>query len=239
MGNKKAIGIVETKGLISGIEALDAMLKAANVTLLKHEYVGSGLVTIVVQGDVSAVTTAVDSGVAAVLAIDENGLQAQNVIPRPDLQLYETLLKKEKPKALVWDTSPKESESKQEKSVDSTEQEKTIQEAPKEVLVQDEEREKIQEIEVSVVPEQTEDKKEDKKEDPEKYDKVWADDFYKQMGIEETMKKINQLTVVELKELAGMYEQGSIAPNISKARKQEILDGFKKYYKNEQESSDD
>lgn len=135
MEENKAIGIVETKGLISGIEALDAMLKAANVTLLKHEYVGSGLVTIVVQGDVSAVTAAVDAGVAAVLAIDENGLQAQNVIPRPDVQLYETLLKNEKPKASVWDTNQKESESEQEESEDFTEQEKIIQEDPDEVLV--------------------------------------------------------------------------------------------------------
>ena len=59
---KEALGMVETKGLVGSIEAADAMVKAANVVLVGKEKVGSGLVTVMVRGDVGAVKSAVDAG---------------------------------------------------------------------------------------------------------------------------------------------------------------------------------
>ena len=64
----EALGMIETKGLVGAIEAADAMVKAANVTLIGKEHVGGGLVTVMVRGDVGAVKAATDAGAAAVLA---------------------------------------------------------------------------------------------------------------------------------------------------------------------------
>ena len=59
---KEALGMIETKGLVGAIEAADAMVKSANVTLVGYEKIGSGLVTVMVRGDVGAVKAAVESG---------------------------------------------------------------------------------------------------------------------------------------------------------------------------------
>ena len=77
----EALGMVETKGLTALIEASDAMLKAANVTLLGWQKIGSGLVTALVVGDVAAVKAAVDAGSAAAGRVGE--VVGVQVIPRP------------------------------------------------------------------------------------------------------------------------------------------------------------
>jgi len=77
----EALGLIETRGLTAAIEAADAMSKAANVTLTGTEKIGSGLVTVIVRGDVGAVKAAVDSGTAAAERLGE--LVAVHVIPRP------------------------------------------------------------------------------------------------------------------------------------------------------------
>jgi|SRR5579875_3188447 len=77
----EALGMIETKGLVPLVEASDAMLKAANVTLIGWQKIGSGLVTALVAGDVAAVKAAVDAGSAAAARVGEViGVQ---VIPRP------------------------------------------------------------------------------------------------------------------------------------------------------------
>ena len=78
---KQALGMVETRGLVSAIEAADAMVKAANVTLIGKEKIGSGLVTVMVRGDVGAVKAAVDAGAAAAKRVGE--LVSVHVIPSP------------------------------------------------------------------------------------------------------------------------------------------------------------
>ena len=65
MAITQALGMIETKGLVASIEAADAMVKAANVTLIGKEHVGGGLVTVMVRGDVGAVKAATDAGAAA------------------------------------------------------------------------------------------------------------------------------------------------------------------------------
>ena len=76
-----ALGMVETRGLVGAIEAADAMVKAANVTLIGSEYVGGGYVTVMVRGDVGAVKAATDAGAAAAKRVGE--LASVHVIPRP------------------------------------------------------------------------------------------------------------------------------------------------------------
>lgn len=78
---KEALGMVETKGLIGAIEAADAMVKAANVRLVGKEKIGSGLVTVMVRGDVGAVKAATEAGAAAAKRVGE--LVSVHVIPRP------------------------------------------------------------------------------------------------------------------------------------------------------------
>ena len=78
---QEALGMVETKGLVGAIEAADAMLKAANVELVGNEKIGSGLVTVMVRGDVGAVKAATDAGAAAAQRVGE--LVSVHVIPRP------------------------------------------------------------------------------------------------------------------------------------------------------------
>ena len=78
---QEALGMIETRGLVSAIEAADAMVKAANVHLLGKEHVGGGLVTVMVRGDVGAVKAAVEAGGAAAKRVGE--LISVHVIPRP------------------------------------------------------------------------------------------------------------------------------------------------------------
>lgn len=89
MAQYDALGLIETKGLIGSIEAADAMVKAANVTLIGKERVGGGLVTVMVRGDVGAVKAATDAGAAAAQRVGE--LLSVHVIPRPHPEV-ETIL---------------------------------------------------------------------------------------------------------------------------------------------------
>ncbi|MDR0889020.1 MAG: BMC domain-containing protein [Oscillospiraceae bacterium] len=78
---KEALGMVETRGLIGAVEAADAMVKAAHVRLIGKQQIGSGLVTVMVRGDVGAVKAAVDAGASAAKRVGE--LYGCHVIPSP------------------------------------------------------------------------------------------------------------------------------------------------------------
>lgn len=78
---QEALGLVETKGLTAAIEAADSMVKSANVDLVGYEKIGSGLITVVVRGDVGAVKAATDAGACAARNVGE--VIAVHVIPRP------------------------------------------------------------------------------------------------------------------------------------------------------------
>ncbi len=78
---QQALGMVETRGLVAAIEAADAMLKSANVVLVGTEKIGSGLVSVMVRGDVGAVKSAVEAGASNASRLGE--LVATHVIPRP------------------------------------------------------------------------------------------------------------------------------------------------------------
>lgn len=86
---KEALGMVETKGLVGAIEAADAMVKSANVTLVGYEKIGSGLVTVMVRGDVGAVKAATDAGGCAAAKVGE--VVSIHVIPRPHTDVEKIL----------------------------------------------------------------------------------------------------------------------------------------------------
>lgn len=87
--NTSALGMIETKGLIASIEAMDQMLKAANVKIAGKEHVTGGYVAVMVRGDVGAVKAAVDAGAAAAQRIGE--LISVHVIPRPHAEVESVL----------------------------------------------------------------------------------------------------------------------------------------------------
>ena len=86
---QEALGMVETRGLVAAIEAADSMLKAANVTLIGTEKIGSGLVSVMVRGDVGAVKAAVEAGSTNAQRLGE--LVAVHVIPRPHTDVEKIL----------------------------------------------------------------------------------------------------------------------------------------------------
>lgn len=88
---KEALGMIETKGLVGAIEAADAMVKSANVALVGYEKIGSGLVTVMVRGDVGAVKAATDAGAASAAKVGQ--LISTHVIPRPHTDVEKILPK--------------------------------------------------------------------------------------------------------------------------------------------------
>ena len=85
----EALGMVECRGLVAMIEAADAMVKAANVTLVGYEKIDAGLVTAIVRGEVGAVRSAVDAGAAAARRVGE--VVGVHIIPRPHPDVDEGL----------------------------------------------------------------------------------------------------------------------------------------------------
>ena len=88
---KEALGMIETRGLTAAVEAADAMVKAAEVALVGTEKIGSGLVTVMVRGDVGAVKAATEAGAATAARLGE--LIAVHVIPRPHEDVEKSLPK--------------------------------------------------------------------------------------------------------------------------------------------------
>ena len=88
---REALGMVETRGFIGSVEAADAMVKAANVALVGTEYIGGGLVTVLVRGDVGAVKASTDAGAAAARRVGE--LVSVHVIPSPHAEVERLLPK--------------------------------------------------------------------------------------------------------------------------------------------------
>lgn len=83
----EAIGLIETRGLVAQVEASDAMLKAANVSLVRQVQIGGGYVTTIIRGDVGSVRAAVDAGASAASRVGE--LISAHLIPRPEPSLID------------------------------------------------------------------------------------------------------------------------------------------------------
>ncbi|SHH86669.1 BMC domain-containing protein [Clostridium grantii] len=229
----QSIGLIETKGLLAAIEAADAMVKSADVNIVEKTYVGGGLVTIIVTGDVGAVKAAIEAGVAAVKKLDQESLVSEHIIPRPHEELksiigYDTLVEglevplSDKDKKDVYDAE-------ENKNVEDIKEAKEIEETK--------ETKEIEEIE------ETEDKcKEDQDDfdtDLEKLYKVSLENLHKsdvdnlvsKDGIEKTILILSKMKVVKLRNLAREYKDFVITGRtISKAGKNLLITKFKLHY---------
>ncbi len=197
----QALGFIETKGVLVAIEAADAMLKAADVSLVEKTKVGGGLITVTVTGDVAAVKAAVEAGAAAVERINSAALITRHVIPRPHEELA----------AVIGGNTPDEPDPVPEVT------EEPAAEPGKETVelsAQITEEEPVSETElVDTIKRETID--------------LWMH----QDGLAETMKILEDMKVTELRTLAREYPEFSIAGReISKANKTLLLEEFRKYY---------
>ena len=197
----KALGLIETKGTLAAVEAADAMVKAADVTLVEKTRVGGGLVTITVTGDVAAVQAAVDAGAAAVERIAASSLAAKLVIPRPHEEL-EILFT---PKGPGGKTDPGVTDEEEPEAEDAA-----VGDAVEEV---------VKEVEESPHPA------------PEKLDRQTLDSIIEKYGIAEGMAMADGLKVTALRTLAREYGELKISGReVSKANKQLLLEELKSYY---------
>ena len=198
----KALGLIETKGTLAAVEAADAMVKAADVTLVEKTRVGGGLVTITVTGDVAAVQAAVDAGVAAVERIAASSLAAKLVIPRPHEEL-EILFT---PKGPGGKTDPGVTDEEEPEAEDAA-----VGDAVEEV---------VKEVEESPHPAL-----------PEILDRQTLDSIIEKYGIAEGMAMADGLKVTALRTLAREYGELKISGReVSKANKQLLLEELKSYY---------
>lgn len=201
----KALGLIETKGTLAAVEAADAMVKAADVTLVEKTRVGGGLVTVTVTGDVAAVQAAVDAGVAAVERIAASSLAAKLVIPRPHEEL-EILFT---PKGPGGKTDPGVTD--EEELEEGAAVGETVEEVVGDV---------VGEVEESPHPAL-----------PEKLDRQTLDSIIEKYGIAEGMAMADGLKVTALRTLAREYGELKISGReVSKANKQLLLEELKSYY---------
>lgn len=241
----KALGLIETKGLLAAVEAADTMVKSADVSIIEKTYVGGGLVTILVTGDVGAVKASIEAGVAAVKKLDEELLVSNHVIPRPHEEV-ESIIGPNTPLEVLEVPSSNE-------EVEEVEQAKEIQKTEEikeqtEKLEETEQIEEVKEIENAeqkekvYVVEVEDEIKEDQdalrmdldklhKLDLENLHKDDVDNLVNKNGIEQTLLILDKLKVIKLRNLAREYKDFEITGRAtSKAGKNTLITKFKLYY---------
>lgn len=204
----QALGLIETKGLIAAIESADAMLKAADVSLLEKTLVGGGLVSIAVTGDVAAVKAAVEAGGAAVRQLNRTLLISEHVIPRPHQELDDVIVastpladKKAAPAVVEIAVPTKEGKAAPviEKVTDLVETDTALSEEHVELT--------------------------------DEFSKDAIDKMMRENGIDAVLSTLNSAKVVKLRNLAREYKDFGIAGRmISKADKQLLISEFEKYF---------
>lgn len=204
----KALGMIETRGLVAAIEAADAMVKAANVTLTCKEQIGGGLVTVMVRGDVGAVKAATDAGAAAAERVGE--LISVHVIPRPHQEL-EPMLAGPDEKPGEPDTSLK-TEPEEETKPQETEEKP---EMPRETK---EEPEVPQVTEESKAPQETErEPEQETEEEPDTEEDSPMEEY--------TGEILAGMSVVKLRDVARKLKVDNMSKkDIRFAKKQELLE---------------
>lgn len=221
----QALGLIETKGLVAAIESADAMLKAAEVSLLEKNYVGGGLVTIMVSGDVGAVKAATDAGAAAAQRVGE--LLSVHVIPRPHQELNGVVIST----ALVKQTGEQEAASEKTETAQETKAETETEADTEGESVKGDEPDAETAVEADPEPAVETETDDTTEEIPEEFHKEAVDKIVADKGLEQMISTLNQLKVVKLRNLAREYKDFGIAGRmVSKADKQMILEEFRKYY---------
>ena len=208
----EALGMIETYGLVPAIEAADAMLKAAEVRLLERTFVKGGLVTITVTGDVAAVKASVDAGAAAAARLGERALVTQHVIPRPHVEVGETIINGiplvERRKADEQGDCPRQGLMPENAAGD------TIEKIPAELENALPNREDGRPISPTT-----------------RLAKAVIDKLVAERGLEAVMAFLSKRKVVALRNLAREYSDLSIAGRaISKANKETLLEVLRHHY---------
>lgn len=200
----QALGLIETRGLLPAIECADVMLKTAQVELVERTFVGGGLVTITVTGDVGAVKAAVEAGVTAVTRISQLFLVAHHVIPRPHSDI-ETMVGGS---AIPTEEMP----------ISEAPQEKTV--LPQDVVTESTEPVTATEN-ASSAPIML-----------KHLTKDGVDAYVQKFGLEKTVNVLKLLSVVKLRKLARDYKELDIAGRaISKANKDLLIAKLTEYYR--------
>ncbi|GAA0076534.1 BMC domain-containing protein [Clostridium sp. CTA-5] len=208
----QALGLIETRGLIAAIEGADIMLKSANVSFLEKTYVGGGLVSVAVTGDVGAVKAAVEAGVVAIKKLDSTLLVSDHVIPRPHEELNSIIGLKEPLKESKSLLDTKDFNNVTNKKEDYIEQ--TLKEID---LKQDDSLSNNIEYKLEL--------------DLDNIKKSDVDDLVNTKGIDETIKILSKLKVSKLRALANQYDDFKVTGGkISKASKKLLIREFKTYY---------
>lgn len=217
----QALGLIETRGLLPAIECADVMLKSAQVELVERTFVGGGLVTIAVTGDVGAVKAAVEAGVTAVEQIGHLLLISKHVIPRPhpdikNIVIHRTNLAnaqevpdiKQQPVSLNYAPSMTSSHDPLPNGGENAESTAGIETTP-------------QSTNSTLLKE---------------LNKEGLDAFVQELGVEKSVNVLENLSVVKLRNLAREYKKLGIAGRgISKANKDLLIQKLTEYYRKESE----
>ncbi|GAA0086519.1 BMC domain-containing protein [Clostridium sp. CTA-7] len=259
----KALGLIETRGLLAAIESADTMLKAADVSIFDKTYVGGGLVSVAVTGDVGAVKAAVEAGVAAVKKLDSSLLVSEHVIPRPHEEL-DSIIGIKNTTVSIEDSNINDTANDDTDNIDDINVIDVIDKIDKNTDINvnkgsddnkdinlnkdtDISIENINEAynhndEANIVIENIENiadenlKDENKTKsleiDIENLQKDTVDNLVKDSGMEEAIKVLNTLNLMNLRNLARQYDDLEITNKaISKASKKIIISKIKAYYK--------
>lgn len=220
----QALGLIETKGLLATIEAADAMVKSANVNILEKVYIGGGLVSVTITGDVGAVKSAIDAGISAVNRLGENFLISSHVIARPHYDLES-----------IIETTP---------AVEKVE--KAIEKAIEEEIIEDEACEATLEVMEDITEETLNTSLENSNEEDinkeiqienieieVELDREKLNKLVKEEGIEKSLQLLRDLKVSRIRKLAKEFKDFDLtSKTISKLDKESLIKKFKEYYKN-------
>ena len=204
----EALGMIETRGLLAAIESADAMMKAAEVRLLERTFVGGGLVTVTITGDVAAVKASIDAAAAAVNRLGAELLVSQHVIPRPHSELGETIISPVPLAELHSEKTEEFTEIAEDPDTDNNEAYETA------------------ELQETTMPAETDEIK-----DAAEMHKDDMDRLVAEKGIDKAVEIINRCKVVKLRNLAREYKDFGISGrDVSKANKTALIEEFRKYY---------
>ena len=237
----QALGMIETRGTLAAIEAVDVMLKAADVTLVEKTKIGGGLVTVTVTGDVAAVTAAVDAGASAAEHLGEGLLVSRHVIPRPHEELEGFFGPEPEAAAgeaeIVSEDEPEEaaeepetaSEDEPETVAAGLSEDTGAEEADAETgedgtAVQELDAEvgntAVQEPDISI---------------PNPVTRAWCDGLYDVSGAEAVMTALKNCHVTQLRKLARSYpELGMAGRELSRANRSRLLKELRQWYETRQ-----
>ncbi|AVP55230.1 propanediol utilization protein [Clostridium tetani] len=225
----QALGLIETKGLLAAVEAADVMVKSADVSIIEKTYVGGGLVTISVTGDVGAVKASIEAGAAAVKNLNEEFLVSEHVIPRPHEEL-ESIIGSNN---LQEDSSSNEDTSSVE-NVEKAEVVETTEALEEEQIVEDiYDSKNLKDVDTENKIKENQEKLDEDldKVNLEKLHKNNVDNLVSKNGLEKIISILNKLKVASLRSLAGEYKDFGIkVSEISKADKNLLIKKFKLYY---------